>query len=198
MVRGFRQKIQSLMNYIVKHRVFGDTRFWMYSIEWKKRDPPHAYILIWLVERIQPNQIDDIICAEILDHEADPDLFDVVVTNMIHGPCGAINPKPPCMFDGKCSKRYPRTLTAETVTGNNGSDMTVFSIQTSNTNDEIARCQVGRYVNCNEAIWHIYTFPIHECHPIVVHLVVHLENGQRVYFTTSDVVQRAETPSAQY
>ncbi|GBP93879.1 hypothetical protein EVAR_56688_1 [Eumeta japonica] len=41
----------------------------------------HAHILIWLVERIQPDQIDDIICAEISDHEADPDLHDV--TNMM-------------------------------------------------------------------------------------------------------------------
>lgn len=29
--------------------------------EWQKRGLPHAHILIWLVERIQPDQIDDII-----------------------------------------------------------------------------------------------------------------------------------------
>jgi len=73
------------MDYIVKHRVFGVTRCWMYSIEWQKRGLPHAHILIWLVERIQPNQIDDIICAEIPDLETDPDLHNIVITNMIHG-----------------------------------------------------------------------------------------------------------------
>lgn len=31
-----------------------------------------------------------------------------------------INPQSPFMVDGKCSKRYPRKLTAETVTGNDG------------------------------------------------------------------------------
>lgn len=72
------------------------------------------------MERIQPDQIDDIICAEIPDHEADPDLHDVVITNMIYGPCGAINYQSPFMVDGKYSKRYPRKLTAETVTGNDG------------------------------------------------------------------------------
>ncbi|AEE09607.1 putative DNA helicase [Cotesia vestalis bracovirus] len=262
--RIFRQKIRSLMNFIVKQRVFGDTRCWMYSIEWQKRGLPHAHILIWLVERIQPDQIDDIICAEIPDYEVDPDLHDVVTTNMIHGPCGAINPQSPCMVDGKCSKRYPRKLTAETVTGNDGyplyrrrspddngrtvttkvkrmdfvvdnswivpysplisksfkthcnveycnsvksikyickyvtkgSDMAVFGLQSSNTNDEISRYQVGRYVNCNEAIWRIFAFPIHERHPTVTHLAVHLENGQRVYFTASNATQRAETPPA--
>jgi hypothetical protein len=111
------------MNYIVKHRVFGDTRCWMYSIEWQKRGLPHAHILIWLVERIRPDQIDDIICAEIPNPEIDPDLHDVIITNMIHGPCGTINSQSPCMVDGKCSKRYPPNLTAETITGNDGYPM---------------------------------------------------------------------------
>ncbi|CAB3237853.1 unnamed protein product [Arctia plantaginis] len=74
--------------------------------------------------------------------------------------------------------------------------MAVFGLQSSNTNDEISRYQVGRYVNCNEEIWRIFAFPIHERHPTVVHLAVHLENGQRVYFTASNAMQRAETPPA--
>jgi hypothetical protein len=45
--RVFKQKIQSLINYIVKQRVFGDIRCWIYSIEWQKRGLPHAQILIW-------------------------------------------------------------------------------------------------------------------------------------------------------
>ncbi|CAB3241235.1 unnamed protein product [Arctia plantaginis] len=39
---------------------------------------------------------------------------------MVHGPCGALNPLSLCMADGKCTKRYPRPLVAETVTGNDG------------------------------------------------------------------------------
>ncbi|XP_039949148.1 uncharacterized protein LOC120767290 [Bactrocera tryoni] len=116
--RVFRQKIWSLMNYIVKQHVFGITRRWMYSVEWQKRGLPHAHILIWLVERIRPDKIDGIICAEIPAPETDPDLHDVVITNMIQGPCGIINRQSPCMVDGKWSKWYPRKLTAETITGN--------------------------------------------------------------------------------
>jgi ATP-dependent DNA helicase PIF1 len=236
----------------------------MYSIEWQKRGLPHAHILIWLVERIRPDQIDDIICAEIPNPEIDPDLHDVIITNMIHGPCGTINSQSPCMVDGKCSKRYPPNLTAETITGNDGypmyrrrspddngrtittkvkgndflidntwivpyspllsktfkahcnveycnsvksikyickyvtkgSDMAVFGVQTPDTNNEITHYQVGRYVSCNETIWRIFSFPIHERHPTVVHFSVHLENGQRVYFNASNVAQRAETPPA--
>ncbi|XP_013793958.1 uncharacterized protein LOC106478000 [Limulus polyphemus] len=39
---------------------------------------------------------------------------------MIHGPCGTLNPNSSCMIDGKCSKRYPRALVSNTVTGNDG------------------------------------------------------------------------------
>ncbi|XP_037909873.1 uncharacterized protein LOC119650806 [Hermetia illucens] len=77
-----------------------------------------------------------------------------------------------------------------------GSDMAVFGFQSFNTNDEMARYRVGRYMNCNEAVWRIFAFPIHKCHPTVVHLAVHLENGQLVNFTASNVVQRAEIPPA--
>ena len=38
-----------------------------------------------------------------------------------------------------------------------------------------------------------FTFPIHERDPAVVHLAVHLENGQRVYFTEQTALQQALT-----
>lgn len=50
--RIFQQKLKSLMDFIVKHQAFGETRCHMYSIEWQKRGLPHAHILIWLVNKI--------------------------------------------------------------------------------------------------------------------------------------------------
>ncbi|XP_054734508.1 uncharacterized protein LOC129241988 [Anastrepha obliqua] len=256
--RIFKQKLKSLMDFIVKHRVFGEVRCYMYSVEWQKRGLPHAHILIWLVDKITPDQIDSVISAEIPDQMIDPDLFEVVTKNMIHGPCGALNLNSPCMIDGKCSKRYPRALISDTVTGddgypayrrrstdangkstiikmrnqnvevdnrwivpycpllsktfkahinveycnsvksikyickyvNKGSDMAVFGA-VQNDNDEIKKYQMGRYISSNEAIWRIFSFPIHERHPTVVHLAVHLENGQRVYFTPENAALRA-------
>ena len=62
--------------------------------------------------------IDNIICAEIPDRNTYPDLYDVVISNMIHGPCGSgplTHPDSLCMKDGKCSKRYPREFCNETI-----------------------------------------------------------------------------------
>ncbi|XP_073821586.1 uncharacterized protein [Musca autumnalis] len=260
--RVFKQKLKVLMDMIVKHKVFGEVRCWMYSVEWQKRGLPHAHILIWNVNKIRQDEIDAIISAEIPDQATDPELFEVVTKNMIHGPCGQLNINSPCMVDGKCSKRYPRDLIAETITGNDGyplyrrrstddngksttvhiqnqevevdnrwivpyspllsktfkahinvefcnsvksikyickyinkgSDMAVFGVADPNQNDEITQFQLGRFVSTNEAVWRIFSFAIHDKHPTVVQLAVHLENGQRVYFTNQTALQRAASP----
>ncbi|GFT13405.1 helitron_like_N domain-containing protein [Trichonephila clavipes] len=252
----FKQKLKSLIDFTVKHHVFGETRYWMYSIEWQKRGLPHAHILRWMMKKITPNRIDEIISAEIPDIETDKDLHDIVSKNMIHGPCGSLNNNSPCMSDGKCTKRYPRDLLAETITGNDGyplyrrrstedggnsiklkvlnntidvdnrwvvpysplllktynahinvdycnsvkaikyickyvnkgSDMAVFGVEnTTASNDEVTQYQLGRYISSNEAVWRILSFSIHGRYPTVVHLAVHLENGQRVYFTSENL-----------
>ncbi|UYV63108.1 hypothetical protein LAZ67_2003162 [Cordylochernes scorpioides] len=50
--------------------IFGKPQCWCYTIEWRKRGLPHAHILLWLKEKIRPNQIDSIICTEIPNEEA--------------------------------------------------------------------------------------------------------------------------------
>lgn len=75
--------------------------------------------------------------------------------------------------------------------------MAVSGVAEENRNiDEIKQYQMGRYISSNEAVWRIFSFPIHERHPTVVHLAVHLENGQRVYFTMENArAQAAQLPS---
>nr|XP_041632482.1 uncharacterized protein LOC121502813 [Drosophila kikkawai] len=86
--RVFHQKLKVMMDVLTKYRVFGDTRCYMYSVEWQKRGLPHAHILIWLLNKLHSNEVDDIISAEIPDPVTDPHLHDIVTTQMVHGPCG--------------------------------------------------------------------------------------------------------------
>ncbi|XP_044584940.1 uncharacterized protein LOC123265309 [Cotesia glomerata] len=116
----FRQKLKSLINFITKSHIFGPTRCWLYSVEWKKRGLPHAHILVWLIDKIHPEEIDNIISAEIPDPFTDQLLFDIVTTNMIHGPCGTFNRSSPCMSDGKCTKNFPKDFTNDTITNVDG------------------------------------------------------------------------------
>ncbi|XP_044596953.1 uncharacterized protein LOC123273577 [Cotesia glomerata] len=88
--------------------------------QWQKRGLPHAHILIWLEDKIRPEEIDQIISAEIPDPLIDPELFDVVIQHMIHGPCSAFNITTPCMENGKCKKNFPKPHTNDTITDIDG------------------------------------------------------------------------------
>ena len=81
---------------------------------------PHAHILIWLHDKITSNEIDDVISAEIPDENVDKGLYGILEKNMIHGPCGALKEKSPCMAKVRCTKQYPRLLVPNTITGNDG------------------------------------------------------------------------------
>ena len=113
-------KLKLLINLLTKEHVFGSALCFMYSVEWQKRGLPHAHILLWLQEKIRPNDIDVLISAEFPNPDEDPVLYTIVKTHMVHGPCGIMNRNSPCMRDGRCTKRYPRALTEQTVTGENG------------------------------------------------------------------------------
>ena len=63
-----------------------------------------------------------------------------------------------------------------------GCDQATFALRSDQV-DEISDYQNARYISSSEAAWRILEFPIHERFPPVQQLAVHLENGQRVYFT---------------
>ncbi|KAL8616753.1 hypothetical protein ACOMHN_017790 [Nucella lapillus] len=67
---------------------------------------------------------------------------------------------------------------------NKGSDQATFSVQGQDAQlDEISNYQEGHYICTSEAVWRILNFHIHERFSSVMTLDVHLENGERVYFT---------------
>ena len=105
---------------LTKGKVFGEILAFVYSIEWQKRGLPHVHILIWLLEKIRPSDIDKIISAEIPDPNIDEILHNLVAKHMIHGPCGIINPSAFCMKHNRCEKQFPKQCISETVHNEKG------------------------------------------------------------------------------
>ena len=105
--------------FLIRLEVFGKVLAIMSVVEFQKRGLPHAHILLILssdVSAFISNQLDSIVTAEIPSVDGDtPDrrerqskLLTLVQTHMMHGPCGSLNDKSPCMSNGKCTKKYPK------------------------------------------------------------------------------------------
>lgn len=119
--RVFKLKQDRFIDLIVKQNLFGEVKAWLYTIEWQKRGNPHSHNLIWLKDKIPPNQIDSIISAELPDPIADPVIFKIVQSCMIHTPC-TDNTKAACYKIGepRCAKKFPRDFVKETQHGDDG------------------------------------------------------------------------------
>lgn len=119
--RVFRLNLGKMMDLIVKGQIFGPVRCHMHSIEWQKRGLPHAHILIWLTNKIEADDIDKFISAEIPDPAEGPQLHEIVRTTMVHGPCGPNYDTKPCYQTGPtCSKGFPKRFVLQTQTGGDG------------------------------------------------------------------------------
>ncbi|CAE1140668.1 unnamed protein product [Acanthosepion pharaonis] len=169
--RVYHLKLGKLMDVIKKGQVLGAVCCRMHTIEWQKRGLPHAHILIWLCDKIEATEIDHLISAEIPDLSADPELYEIVITNMIHGPCGSHYTS--CHnSDGKCTRQYPRDFVSETITGSD--DYPLYRRRSpaeggftavEGSVDEIQDFLAGRVISITEGPWHIFSFPIHERFP---------------------------------
>lgn len=53
---------------------------------------------------------------------------------------------------------------------------------------------VDIYISANEAAWRILGYPTHQRFPAVMHLHVHLQNGQRIYFNENNIREKLTNP----
>ena len=110
--RVFHLKKDRLLDFVIKKKFFGDVAAYVYVIEFQKRGLPHMHLLITLTHAYKittPNIVDKFISAEIPNETENPRLHEIVMKNMIHGPCGNW-----CMVDNKCSKKFPKHFLNET------------------------------------------------------------------------------------
>lgn len=128
--RVFHLKKQELLRLIKEKGVLGRFCGDVYTIEYQKRGLPHMHLLLFLHPDDQifdAAKIDEIVSAELPTEEDDPtgELFGIVSSVMLHGPCGNQNLNAPCMKRSdhgspQCTKRYPREFLPETVVQENG------------------------------------------------------------------------------
>ncbi|XP_021986145.2 uncharacterized protein LOC110882430 [Helianthus annuus] len=120
--RVFRAKLEDLKDQLFKKHVLGEVKAYVYVIEFQKRGLPHAHFLLIMYPQHKINNADHydkVVCAEIPNKLTHPRLHEMVVKNMIHGPCGNLRSSSPCMQgDPKiCRFRYPRQFNEQTTQG---------------------------------------------------------------------------------
>ena len=121
--RVFKMKLEQLLKDFKKGTFFKPYTAALHRIEVQKIGLPHAHILLWLGNSSRTpsaQEVDEIISAELLNKEEDPYAYNLVTKHMIHGPCGLINPRSPCMENNMCTKKYHRPYNNNTSIDKSG------------------------------------------------------------------------------
>ena len=118
--RVFYLKHMELREDIFKRGVLGRAEAHVESVEFQKRGLPHTHLILWVQPADKPvtrEIIDSKVSAEIPDREKNPELYELVKTHNIHGPCGNWNRNLLCMKDngGNCAKAFPKEFRSETL-----------------------------------------------------------------------------------
>ena len=158
--RVFKLKKDQLMQDLKSGDALGKVVANMDVIEFQKRGLPHAHILIILADddRIMtPEFVNSAVVAEL---PPDPNqvmnpskqaelsqLETIVLTNMIHGPCGIENPKCPCMQDGRCTKNFPKDFCRETIIDQDNNYATYRRQSPKDGGREIKCSKTGRIID---------------------------------------------------
>jgi hypothetical protein len=119
----FKIKLKKLINDIHKKHILGCMIVGIYVIEFQKCGLPHAHILIFFAEDFKPHTVEDVdrmISAKFPNPETNRLAHETLARCMMHGPCGAVFPKAPCMEESKCRKQFPRKFQSETMMDVNG------------------------------------------------------------------------------
>ena len=126
--RVFKLKKDQLMKDLTVGHLFGEVVAYMSVTEFQKRGLPHEHILLINANHDRagtPELVDSVVVAELPPSPDDVDnpiqkdqrsrMQGIVLTNMIHGPCGDANPSSPCMEGGRCTKGFPKEFVKKTI-----------------------------------------------------------------------------------
>ena len=116
-IRVFKQKVRMFLDDIMKKHVLGKVKAMIGTYEFQKRGLPHFHVLLIMDKDDKPDsveKVDSVVSAEIPSKEDHPQLYDLVLKHMIHGPCGSANPTSPCMVNNACTKEFPKAFNSVT------------------------------------------------------------------------------------
>jgi hypothetical protein len=115
--RVFHLKVASLLDDIMNKAAFGEAVAYVYTVEYQKRGLPHIHLIVFLHPDSclsTPERVDRFISTEFPDEHLQLDLYNLVKTHMVHGPCGVAHYSP-CLNDKKeCSKGFSKSFQEET------------------------------------------------------------------------------------
>ncbi|XP_024965989.1 uncharacterized protein LOC112506201 [Cynara cardunculus var. scolymus] len=122
--RIFRAKLKDLKDQLFQKKILGTVKAYVYVIEFQKHGLPHAHFFMIMRpddKMTNPDHYDKIVCAEIPDLAKYPEMHQLVVQHMMHGPCGHLRPSSPCMQgEPKIYRfRYPRQFNYKTSQAEN-------------------------------------------------------------------------------
>ena len=126
--RVFKFKRDQLIHDLTHGEFLGKSVANMHVTEFQKRGLPHEHLLLIMEDHdraLTSDLVDSIVVAELPPSSQDTldssvkdkrkALEEIVLKNMIHGPCGSENPSAPCMENGKCSKGFPKDFNDQTI-----------------------------------------------------------------------------------
>ena len=116
--RVFMAKVAEFITDITKNQIFGIVLAYLYTIEFQKHGLPHMHMILCLHPNNKlctPEDVDTLISAEFPDKDLHSELYELVRKQMVHGPCGDLNPNSPCMENGQCTKKFPKPFKDQTT-----------------------------------------------------------------------------------
>ena len=116
-------KLKELLHDLLKEDVLGCVTAYVYTNEFQKMGLTQAHMVLFLADAEKPRvteEVDQLVSAEILDPQLQPEFHNTVKRHMMHGPCGEQDPQCVCMQNGECKKKFSKPLQQQTDFSVNG------------------------------------------------------------------------------
>lgn len=116
MNRVFKGKFDRMMEMLLKEDLLGKVVAYVYTVEFQKRGKPHIHLLLSMAAKDKfrtKERVDKYFSSELPDKDVNKELFALITSMLVHGPC---RPKL-CKekIGDPCKKKFPKQYQEETT-----------------------------------------------------------------------------------